>query len=1191
MAETPGTPDSGQTAPAANGSQTPPVVRPELVLPAAAEASDDTPTVISKAMPSQNHSLVLAEGLSLRGRSLAHFELLEPIGVGGMAAVIRARDKQLDRFVALKILPPEMAVDQENVRRFHQEARSAAKLDHENIARVFFCGEDQNLHFIAFEFVEGDNLRALLDRRGRLPVPEAVRYMLQIATGLEHAASRGVVHRDIKPSNIIITPTGRAKLVDMGLARSLEPHSDIALTQSGVTLGTFDYISPEQALEPREADARSDIYSLGCTFYHVLTGQSPVPEGTAAKKLVHHRDVAPLDPRQLNPEIPDEVAGILARMMAKDPKDRYQRPVHLVQHLMQVAQHVGAAAEVPEGVLFLDTPLPNQPRKRPALMVALATVFLAGLLFVQSLTQTGQGPQAFLKVEKPNRNDAATPDNSPPLEKQPVAVSENKSYVLPRDLELLRTVLAKGERNIKVVIKGDTDLSAEPLVFNGEGGRTLHVEGSAPGLDGKLPCSIRLQYQPEDSEDSEKLHAGILLNGGAAHFKNVRFETEASLLPRIPVAAVLIQKGGTARFEGCWFNQGGSTSPERLIPKRFSHIPLASVAVENPSLDLGLRPSVQLDKCYFQAGQDAIAVNGSARVVANNCAFGAHGALFHLRGKAKKPESEVVLQRCDYFLENGPAFRLDGQARCSLTVSYSIFSYLDTPYLGDEPALILQSDDVVSPHAQYFGRHNIYHNLNSFWIRKEDDKDPTQIASWEDFKLKVAKNGGAESMSVFLRGKSEKPWAYDPLTEKTPKMKFQLSFAERPELRDGDKALGIQECVWGEMVGLPTLGRPAIAADPLLGPDEKLVDVDARETRHPVYKTLGEALAAAEAKGKTETIYIKCSNERRELALDPRLVPKADVLTIKPYKDCKPLLTLAETDGEPDAVIFKLYDNEIRLENLEILLKSTRYKSQAVVSLFGDGKCDFRQCVLTFKESRDSRVVVFGDPGKVMKMPSKAGRQMPEAYFKACLVRGEGELVQYQVSRAARLDMENCLVALAGSLVTINANLKEPPMEPQANLKLTNVSALLTGALVRLQADEVAKGFAKTNVDAQNCLFAALAGKALIRLDKLNFDQEQLNQYLPWIGKTNAYTGFNKLVDQPDSMMFLLRDWTLEPDARMLQVKFKLPARSDRPLSQAVPSDFLPMQAQMDLQGYGANLRELPALVVPPVADTPPEMP
>src|SRR6266446_2536450 len=342
----------------------------DAVYPDGAQPTDDTPTIISKHHPATPDALVAAsqrDNLAgiLRGRRLAHFELIEPIGVGGMAAVIRARDTQLDRYVALKILPPEMAVDEENVRRFNQEARAAAKLDHENIARVFYCGEDQRLHFIAFEYVEGENLRTILEKRGRLPVPEAVRYMLQIAAGLEHAASRGVVHRDIKPSNIIITPNGRAKLVDMGLARSLEPHHDGALTQSGVTLGTFDYISPEQAIEPREADVRSDIYSLGCTFYHALTGRPPVPEGTAAKKLHHHQQVAPVDPRQLNPEIPDEVAAILARMMAKDPKARYQRPEHLVQHLLAAAQKLGATSELPEGVLYVDAALPEPPRVRP----------------------------------------------------------------------------------------------------------------------------------------------------------------------------------------------------------------------------------------------------------------------------------------------------------------------------------------------------------------------------------------------------------------------------------------------------------------------------------------------------------------------------------------------------------------------------------------------------------------------------------------------------------------------------------------------------------------------------------------------------------------------------------------------------------------------------------------------------------
>src|SRR5438132_10283190 len=298
-----------------------PDVAARSLFTSASPDSDNAPTVISRTRPKSIRS---EDGLNdVRGRRLAHFELIEPIGVGGMAAVIRARDTQLDRTVALKILPPEMAADSESVRRFHQEARAAARLDHESIARVFFCGEDQGLHFIAFEFVEGENLRTVLERRGRIPAPEAIPIMLQIATGLAHAAGRGVVHRDIKPSNIILSPNGRAKLVDMGLARTLERKDDKGLTQSGVTLGTFDYISPEQALEPRDADVRSDIYSLGCTFYHMLTGRPPVPEGTAAKKLHHHQHVAPVDPRELVPRLPDEVAVILDRMLAKQPKDRY----------------------------------------------------------------------------------------------------------------------------------------------------------------------------------------------------------------------------------------------------------------------------------------------------------------------------------------------------------------------------------------------------------------------------------------------------------------------------------------------------------------------------------------------------------------------------------------------------------------------------------------------------------------------------------------------------------------------------------------------------------------------------------------------------------------------------------------------------------------------------------------------------
>ncbi len=365
------------------------------------EPTDETPTVISRSQP--RLQATSPPSGDLRGRRLAHFELLEQIGVGGMAAVLRARDTQLDRDVALKILPPDLAADQENVRRFHQEARSAAKLDHENIARVFFCGEDQGLHFIAFEFVEGDNLRTVLERRGRLSAAEALSIVTQVTAGLAHAAERGVVHRDIKPSNILITSDGRAKLVDMGLARSLERQDDKGLTHSGVTLGTFDYISPEQALEPREADVRSDIYSLGCTLYHLLTGRPPVPEGTAARKLHHHQHIPPIDPRELVPDLPDGVAVLLNRMMAKRPEQRQQTAGQLLAELVILDRTLDwtagdAAGPAAPTSLTLGLPL---------LLASLAVVAVVTLVVVLSPTATGPSPggdnSPRPQVEAPSR--------------------------------------------------------------------------------------------------------------------------------------------------------------------------------------------------------------------------------------------------------------------------------------------------------------------------------------------------------------------------------------------------------------------------------------------------------------------------------------------------------------------------------------------------------------------------------------------------------------------------------------------------------------------------------------------------------------------------------------------------------------------------------------------------------------------
>ncbi len=273
----------------------------------------------------------------LLGQQLDHFRIDSLVGIGGMGAVFRGEDIRLNREVAIKAIPTA-GRDPESMRRFRFEAQSAAKLDHPNIARVYYVGETPDWSYIVFEFVEGINLRETVIRQGPMSVEQSVYLIRQVSQALQHASQRQVVHRDIKPSNIVLTPSGQAKIVDMGLARATElDRSTNDLTASGVTLGTFDYISPEQAHDPREADVRSDIYSLGCTWYYLLTGLPPFPDGTALQKLLMHGSKMPEDPRVHRHDLSDSLIAILRKMIAKRPSDRYQQPADLIDDLQTLA--------------------------------------------------------------------------------------------------------------------------------------------------------------------------------------------------------------------------------------------------------------------------------------------------------------------------------------------------------------------------------------------------------------------------------------------------------------------------------------------------------------------------------------------------------------------------------------------------------------------------------------------------------------------------------------------------------------------------------------------------------------------------------------------------------------------------------------------------------------------------------------
>jgi serine/threonine protein kinase len=277
----------------------------------------------------------------LQGRAaelvFGSYVLLERLGQGGMGQVFKARNWKLGRVVALKLIRKERLANEEAIRRFQREIRATAQLAHQNIVRAYDADESGGTHFFVMEYAEGQDLACILAQRGALSIDEACHYIRQAALGLQHAHEQGLVHRDVKPHNLLLTRQGVVKILDLGLAQSASSGGEDSgtITQQGMVMGTLDYIAPEQALESHAVDIRADLYSLGCTFYHLLAGRPPFPGGGALEKLYKHRHEAPTPIGRLRPDVPPAVAGIVHKLLAKHPADRYQTPRELVAALAQ----------------------------------------------------------------------------------------------------------------------------------------------------------------------------------------------------------------------------------------------------------------------------------------------------------------------------------------------------------------------------------------------------------------------------------------------------------------------------------------------------------------------------------------------------------------------------------------------------------------------------------------------------------------------------------------------------------------------------------------------------------------------------------------------------------------------------------------------------------------------------------------
>ncbi len=271
----------------------------------------------------------------LTGRQLGAYILIRRLGRGGMADVYLAEQSSLRRHVAMKILKPSLAKNESFVKRFHHEAQAAAALVQANIVQIYEVGTCDGLHFIAQEYVRGQNLRQFLNRHGAVESIVAVNIIRQVAAALQKAAEHNVIHRDIKPENIMLSPNGEVRVADFGLARINDPQRKSDLTQIGVTMGTPLYMSPEQ-VEGRAVDPRSDIYSLGITAYHMLAGQPPFDGETPLAIALMHVNKSPVSLAELRPDVPPQLLEIVEKMMAKSPADRFQDPAELIRSIRKI---------------------------------------------------------------------------------------------------------------------------------------------------------------------------------------------------------------------------------------------------------------------------------------------------------------------------------------------------------------------------------------------------------------------------------------------------------------------------------------------------------------------------------------------------------------------------------------------------------------------------------------------------------------------------------------------------------------------------------------------------------------------------------------------------------------------------------------------------------------------------------------
>ena len=496
------------------------------------------------------------------------YRILGPIGAGGMGTVYKAEDLLMGRVIAIKVVSPHLTARATAVERFRKEIRAAAQLNHPSVITAHDTGEAGGAHFLVMEFIEGVSLDRLVTKKGPLPVHTACTFARHAALGLQHAADKGMVHRDIKPQNLMATRKGQVKILDFGLARfaceeAAEPDTvnmklpfgagkagsevSAGITNPNMLMGTPDYLSPEQARNSHDVDHRSDIYSLGCTLYFLLTGQPPFAGSpTLIDKLLAHTNDAPRPVREARLEVPAGLADVIGKMMAKKPADRYQTAAEAASALHPFTRSDAAkepvfeivdavvvtpspvtrpqsdTAPVPGTPTLADTPRPKRSRKKKpkrnrgkwALLGVAALLLVCAVVFATRARKPVEAPPA----DPTNTAKATPPATTPPVAKDNKSEKGNKPPVVPaviappKGVQVLYVIPSEGVGlpdfepvRDRLVSKGATVTTA---AADGDASRPSQRPGQPQPTGPAVPIHLRLKADMDLTDFSAVVFCG-----------------------------------------------------------------------------------------------------------------------------------------------------------------------------------------------------------------------------------------------------------------------------------------------------------------------------------------------------------------------------------------------------------------------------------------------------------------------------------------------------------------------------------------------------------------------------------------------------------------------------------------------------------------------------------------------------------